>query len=284
MNDRANFIGGSDAGAVLGVSPWSTPYQTWLHKGPNAQQELIDPEREKLFRRGKRLEPVVLEMLLDEYPGLALLKRNARYADQEHGFLAAEIDAEVSFEDEVTNIEIKTVSPFAASEWGMQGTDEIPLAYAAQVLHGLMVTRRKLCIVAALIGADDLRIHNVVFDAEFVATMREREVQFWRDNVLAGVAPDPITTRDLRLRYPRDSGAEIEATTEIVDIVTTLGSLKTEQGTLHKRIEAQENAVKSYMGDAATLRHNGATLGTWKLQQRKAYAVEAGEFRVLRIK
>lgn len=285
MSDRSTFIGSSDAPAVLGVSSWSTPYQVWLRKGENAQPEVFDAVREKYFKRGKRLEPVVVEMLLDEYPGLKLLRRNERYADKELPFLATEIDAEVSDPDgELINIEIKTVHASQASQWGEEGTDEIPIAYAAQCMHGLMVTGRELSLVAALIGADDLRVYKVVRDPEFIVTMREREVAFWQENVLAGVPPDPLTLIDLKFRYPRDSGKEIEANESIADLAAALAKSKSDFSKMNKAIEEGERTIQTYMKDASVLTYQGRTLATWRLQSRKAYPVEASEFRVLRVK
>jgi putative phage-type endonuclease len=284
-NDRSKFIGSSDAPAVLGVSSWSTPYQVWLRKGEHAQPEVFDAVREKYFKRGKRLEPVVVEMLLDEYPGLTLLRRNERYADKELPFLATEIDAEVSDPDgELINVEIKTVHASQAREWGEEGTDEIPIAYAAQCMHGLMVTGRELSLVAALIGADDLRVYKVMRDPEFIVTMREREVAFWQENVLAGVPPDPMTHLDLKLRYPRDSGKEIEANESIADLAAALAKSKGDFSAMDKAIKEGERTIQTYMKDASVLTYKERVLATWRLQSRKAYPVEASEFRVLRIK
>ncbi|MBK8117555.1 MAG: YqaJ viral recombinase family protein [Candidatus Accumulibacter sp.] len=104
-------------------------------------------EKQRLFDRGHRWEPVVVEMLVDELldrgHDVQIIDRNARYQDPEFPFLACELDLELLIDGEEHNAEIKTVSPFAAKAWGEQDTDEIPLYYAAQVMHGLMVKPRK---------------------------------------------------------------------------------------------------------------------------------------------
>ncbi|MFU1925134.1 YqaJ viral recombinase family protein, partial [Klebsiella pneumoniae] len=73
---------------------------------------------------------------------LKIIGRGNRYRDQQHDFMAAEIDAEAASGE---NIEIKTVSPFKAKEWGEVQTDAIPVHYTAQAMHGLMVTGRQVC-------------------------------------------------------------------------------------------------------------------------------------------
>ena len=161
QHDRTAFIGGSDVAAILGVSPWKSPFQLYQEK-IGAFCEEITREKQRLFDRGHRWEPVVVEMLVDELldrgHDVQVIDRNARYQDPEFPFLACELDLELLIDGEEHNAEIKTVSPFAAKAWGEQDTDEIPLYYAAQVMHGLMVKPRKRAIVAALIGVDDLRL------------------------------------------------------------------------------------------------------------------------------
>lgn len=284
INDRRLYLGGSDAAAVLGLSPWMTPYQLWRSKVAPLE-EVPDPKREKLFARGKRLEPLVLDMLCDEL-GLVIppITRNVRHADFEHPFLCCEIDAEPTIDGRVTNVEIKTVSAFAADGWGEQGTDEIPLHYAIQVLHGQMVTARERTIVAAFIGGDDLRIYEIKGDAGLIAQIRAREIKFWTENVEGGIAPDPVTAEDLKIRYPKDSGDPVEATEEIAFATVNLAMEKKEASALKKTIQERENKIKAFLKDAPALTYHGKTIATWKLQSREAFQVEAGEFRVLRIK
>src|SRR3990172_11402620 len=68
--DRKTYIGGSDAAAILGVSPWATPLKTYYQKiGDTLPEDMIDdPARERLFKRGKLMEPVIIEMLIDSHP------------------------------------------------------------------------------------------------------------------------------------------------------------------------------------------------------------------------
>ena len=137
--DRRTYIGGSDTAAILGVSPWKSKFTLYQEKIGEWQQE-ITPEKERIFARGKRWEPIVIEMLIDELEDrghdVQVAGRNNRIKDSEHDFLAAEIDLELIVDGELINGEVKTVHPFASKDWGEQGTDEIPLYYTAQVLHG----------------------------------------------------------------------------------------------------------------------------------------------------
>lgn len=264
--NRSSFIGGSDIAAILGISKWKTSYQLWLEKTGQADDEPIDEARERVFARGKRLEPVVLEMLADE-TGLEITARNQRYVDAALPYLACEIDAEAGN----TNIEIKTVHPFAARDWGEQGTDEIPVWYTAQVMHGMAITKRRECIVAALIGADDLRIHRVEYDEEAAELCRDSAREFWETNVIGMIAPSPENLDDVRRMFARDNGTEIVAPHDIAGSVLRLIGIAQQIKQLEAEADDHKARIQSLMGDASTLvGSDGKKLATWKLQKRSS--------------
>ena len=266
QHDRTAFIGGSDVAAILGVSPWKSPFQLYQEK-IGAFCEEITREKQRLFDRGHRWEPVVVEMLVDEllYRGhdVQIIDRNARYQDPEFPFLACELDLELLIDGEEHNAEIKTVSPFAAKAWGEQDTDEIPLYYAAQVMHGLMVKPRKRAIVAALIGVDDLRLHQIDRDEETIAAIRAKEVEFWR-RVQERDAPEPTTADDVKWLYARDGGIVMEADEELVRLCEEIRQGKDIAKQCDARIEMLSTRLKCAMGHASTLVYQGQKLAPWK--------------------
>jgi len=264
--DRTGFIGGSDVAAILGVSPWKSPLQLYLEKTGEYREE-ITPERQRIFDRGHRWEPVVVDMLADELSdhgyAVEVVARNARYQDAEHPFLAAEIDLELLVDGERMNGEIKTVHPFAAKAWGEPGTDEIPIYYAAQVMHGLMVRPRERAIVAALIGVDDLRIHWVDRDDETIAAIRARELEFWQ-RLQDGNPPPPETDADVKWLYRTDTGEAMEADAELLELCSELARAKAAAKTWDNSVEVLAQRIKLRMGHAATLLHRDQVLATWK--------------------
>jgi putative phage-type endonuclease len=290
--DRTGFLGSSDSAAILGVSPYKTPLALYLEKTGEG-----DPEDEnrnlEAKKRGKRLEPYICDMLEEE--GIKLAARNVQYWDAEHPFLGAQIDAETV---DGRNVEIKTVHPFASKDWGAELTDSIPLHYTAQAMHGLMVSKREQTVFAVLIG-DDLRIYKVDADYETIAGMREREVKFWNENVLAKVPPPAINSSDVLRVFAKDLGTMVEASEEVAHIVRELKDLKRDAKSLEREITEHEEAVKLAMGGAATLTYQSAILATWNAQTSRihdaaAFATAApglvelfkrdNTFRVLRIK
>jgi len=264
--DRTRFIGGSDVAAILGVSPWKSPFRLYQEK-TGAYVEEITLAKQRIFDRGHRWEPVVVEMLIDELQDrghdVQIIARNARYLDRYFPYLACELDLELRIDGEEHNAEIKTVHPFAAKDWGEQDTDEIPIYYAAQVMHGLMVKPRRRSIVAALIGVDDLRVHQIERDEETIAAIRAKEVEFWR-RVQERDAPPPETSDDVKWLYAKDCGIVMEADDDLQAQVTHLAGLKAEAKRIESAAEAAATRIKCAMGHASTLIYQGRKIASWK--------------------
>lgn len=268
--NRLGFIGGSDVAAILGVSPWKSPHELWLQKTGRAPREEVTPEQQKRFDRGHRLEPVVLEMLLDrlrdEGREVELLRTNERYIDAEYPFMACEIDFELMLDGEHVNGDCKTVHPFAAKKWGEEGTDEVPIEYAAQFMHGLGITGRDRCIVATLIGMDDLLIYEVQRDQETIDGIRGRVAQYWNECVIADVPPDPIDFDDAKAIYAKAAGTKIEATSEVRDAVFNLAEIKAKLKSFEETEKELSFRIADFMRPHSILTFGGHEIATWKNQ------------------
>ena len=265
--DRKTYLGGSDVAAILGVSPWMSPFMLYQKK-IGAFIEEITPAKQKIFERGHRWEPIVVEMMVDELRerghDVEIIARNARYQDPEFPFLAAEIDVELMIDGEEVNGEAKTVNPFALKDWGDEDSDEIPIYYAAQVMHGLMIKPRRKAIIAALTGFDDKpRIHWVERDEEIITGIRARETAFWQ-RIIDRNAPDPETIEDVKWLYRTDNGSVIEADYDLAFLCNKLRNLKEDAKNLDSNIELLATQIKAAMGDAAILIYRGKPLATWK--------------------
>ncbi|HET7663863.1 MAG TPA: YqaJ viral recombinase family protein [Rhodanobacteraceae bacterium] len=288
-HDR-RYIGGGNIAGILGVSPYKTPLQEYLTIVGEAEPP--DADRLRFYARRKALEPFAVELFLAEVKGREVGRVNHRYVDPEYAFIKAEIDAETDSEE---NIEIKSVHPLAAKDWGPAGGDEIPVYVTAQAMHGLMVTGRRVCYPVAMIGFDDFRMYRVERDDETIAAMREREVAFWREHVECLQPPEPTTSEDVQRLFDHDNGEPIEATPEILDLLDEYRQAKAAA----KHADALAERIKVFMGPATTLTADGAPLMTWKTQtahrfDQKAFAAaepalfeqfkHASTSRVLRLK
>ena len=266
-HDRSKYLGGSDIAAVLGISPWKTPLDLW--------QDKIKPRSDRpykqVFTRGIRWESVVAEMLVERLQAdghtVEIIGTNNRYRDQEHPFMAAEIDFEIKLdgEDEITNVELKTVHPFKMKEWGQSDSDNMPTHYTAQCMWGLGVTKRNRSILAALFGADELRAYPVERDEETVQALRQRGYDFWTQHVMTGIAPEPITIADTDKLFQDEAEQPLSADPNLAEWLMRMRFVKAEIKAREAEAEALEFQIRKAMGNAPQiLMPNGKTACEWK--------------------
>jgi putative phage-type endonuclease len=281
--DRSKFLGGSDAAAVMGLSPWSTPVELWQEKTGRSRKDPEDPIRQKMMARGHRLEPFIRDMTIDKLRDMGLevdlVTWNERYIDPECPFLSCEIDFEllitgtttingerVDFDAERVNCDAKSVTGFARKKWGLEDTEDVPIEYAAQFMHGLMVTGRRHCLVAALRSFDDVDIYWTVRDDETIAAMRPRLVEFWTQHVLTDVPPDPMRFDDIKALFPLDNGLAIEATEDIAEKVSQLREVRSRIKEFEEAEEALKFEIAEFISPHSRLTFGGTDLMTWKGQ------------------
>lgn len=268
MSDRTKYIGGSDIAAILGISPWRTAVDLWLDKTTPPRGD----ETSRVKRRGSRLEPYIADMIIEEH-GLPLVARNRRYIDPKVPYFAAEIDAETAD----ANVEIKTVHPFKANDWGQADTDELPIHYVAQAQWGLGVTGRTLCHVFPLIG-DDLRHYRVERDDETIQALRDKAADFWTKYVEPKVRPPldfstGLTNDTLRRLYPGTDGTTIVASAMHEHWRAVLQTATDARDKYEGVIEGARMHLLSEMGNAAVLRFDDGKAFRRKLVSKKAYDV-----------
>ena len=281
--DRSKFLGGSDAAAVMGLSPWATPVELWQQKTGRAPKEAPDPIRQRMLERGHKLEPLIREMAIQTLQDLRLqvelVAVNKRYQDEQHPFLACAIDFELLLTGEMevggkvyqfnrthVNADAKSVGSFARKKWGEINTEDVPIEYAAQFMHGLGITGRPACLVAALRSFDDVDIFWTLRDDETIAGMREKLVSFWVDHVLTGVAPDPFTFSDIKALFPLDNGQAIEATPEIFEKVQQHAQIKARIREFEEAEEELKFEIGDFISPNARLTFEGRDICTWKGQ------------------
>lgn len=283
QRDRSKFLGGSDAAAVMGLSPYATPVELWQQKTGRKPKPEPDAAQRKRFERGHKLEPFIRDMVIERLQAegleVELVACNEVYNDPEHPFLACEVDFElkltgtmpigmdiVEFRGEHVNADAKSVTGFARKKWGVEHTEDVPIEYAAQFMHGLMVTGRRYCLVAALRSFDDVNIYWTVRDDETIAGMRPKLVSFWIDHVQADVPPDPLVFDDIKALFPLDDGQAVEADPEIAEKVEQLRTIKSQISEWEKAEEALKFEVAEFISPHARLTFKGQDIATWKGQ------------------
>ena len=257
--DRTKFLGASEAGAVLGLSPYRSPLRVWQEK-----VGLITPDPPGIpMRAGNALESLVLDLFQEE-TGKVVGDRQAEFEDEEYPFLKCHVDG---LADSGEIVEAKTTG--SDKGWGEPGTDQIPQVYLAQVTVQMYLAGLRIAYVPVLIGREDFRIYKVERDEELEKMVLPRLVKFWTENVEKNVAPPPVTLSDLYESFPRHEARQVEASEEVVRAVRGLARVKEEIKALESLKEAHEKVILEAMGSADELVHEGKVLATWRTQTSK---------------
>jgi len=269
--DRAKFIGGSDIGAILGLSRFRTPLQVWQEK---VGQQLAKPDSMPL-RFGSFAEDFVAQ----EYTratGNEVVTHLDPFIHPQYPFLSGHIDRFVSPKESspindggklnfTTLLECKTANPFAKDEWGEPGTDEVPMSYLVQCAWYMLLTGCTRSDLAVLFSNADFRIYSISKDHQLENLLLEKAVAFWEQYVLTNTPPPPIDEADCKLLYSQSKTSKrVEADLEIIHLVHELTDLHKQVQNSEDRISQIKQAVMSHMQDADTLSFNGNVLATWK--------------------
>ena len=252
LEERKKGLGGSDAGAILGLSKWKTPYQVWLDKtnrGPLTEDSSV-------MEWGRRLEPVIRQKYCDLTGRSVFVPgKDKILAHPKIEWMLASLDGVV---DSRRVFEAKTAR--FADGWGEPGTDEIPDVYQIQVQHYMAVTGFDVADVAVLIGGSDFRLYEVPKDNELIEMIIEKEAIFWR-MVKKNIQPDPQTLADLKLKFGTKSEAKkVQATPQAKEAHERLCHIKA----LSKEEDACKAIIMELLGEADTLIDGNETLVTWK--------------------
>ena len=178
---RQSGIGGSDAGAVCGVHPYSSAMKVFQDK-TSGQTEEQDNEA---VRIGHDLEDYAARRFM-EATGLKVRKSNFMYRSREHPFMIADVDRFVVGED--AGLECKTASAYHADKWA---DGKIPLHYLLQCYHYMAVTGKRTWYIAAVILGREFTCRRLEWDDELIHSLIAIEDDFWNNHVVKGVIPPP---------------------------------------------------------------------------------------------
>lgn len=171
---RKSGIGGSDAGAICGVNPFSNAMKVFKDK----TSEEIEEQDNEAIRIGHDLEDYVAQRFM-EATGLKVRKSNFMYRSKEHPFMIADVDRLVVGED--AGLECKTASAYNADKWA---DGDIPLHYVMQCYHYMAVTGKKVWYIAAVILGMEFTYRRLEWDDALIERLISIEDNFWNNHVL----------------------------------------------------------------------------------------------------
>ena len=264
--DRSKYIGGSDIGAILGLSRFRSPLEVWMEK--------TGKEVKKLDSLPLRFGSFAESFVASEYSrstGFDLIHDESIYVHPEYSFMSAHIDRFV-LEDSSSSsssptriLECKTANPFSLGDWGEVGTDQVPLSYLCQCLWYMAITDLNRIDLAVLFGNADFRIYEISRDLELESTILQKANFFWNEYVLKDVPPPAQSEADCQTLFSKgDPAKSVEAHSETLELRKRLALLNSEIDTREDEISAIKQNIMNQMGAAETLTYQGKVIATWR--------------------
>ncbi|ENU86157.1 YqaJ viral recombinase family protein [Acinetobacter sp. CIP 102129] len=273
---RKKGIGGSDVAAILGFSPYKSPYQLWLDKTDRSERKesqnesahfgnLLEDVVAKEFSRraGVKVQRVTQQLFLEEHPWAL--------GNIDRAVINPDIAGNVRFKDGALTtdrlLECKTASEYMSKLFGEEGSDQVPDYYLTQCLWYLLITGCKVIDLAVLIGGNKFRMYRIERDEDLIQSIFNQVKAFWFNHVIADVPPDPTCFDDVLHRWSNHVvGKQVEADFEHIklaeELITVQGRLKADK--------AREDEIKlkivSTMQDAEMMISQGKSICTYKEQ------------------
>ena len=262
--DRTKYIGGSDIGAILGLSKYQSALDVWMEK--------TGKEIKSLDSLPLRFGSFAEEFVASEYArhtGLELIHDKSIYLHSQYTFMSAHIDRFVHGDGiamaPTKILECKTANPFAQSDWGDVGSDQVPMSYLCQCAWYQAITGIDEADLAVLFGNSDFRIYQIQRDKELEDLLLDKATTFWDEYVLKDIPPPPQSEADYQALFKRGNAEQsIEANLETVKQIARLHLLNAEISTKEDEISVIKQHVMGQLENAELLTYQNQILATWK--------------------
>lgn len=253
LKARTRGIGGSDVGAICGVSPFTSARQIYLNKTGQFQDSLHpnDAAKERMHF-GHMLEPIVA----DEYAqrtGNKIVSVNATLVHKDYPWALANVDRLIVDDDgrPIGILECKTTSEYMNDEWE---SGDILMSYIYQLNWYLWILGLEKGAFACLVGGNKFYYYDVFRNDELLEnTIIPAAKSFWYDNVLALKEPE-LQATDTEFANNKYStvvkNSEITLTDDDTnELARTVFDCKTKIKELEKIMTEAQNRIKDRLQD-----------------------------------
>ena len=256
---RKSGIGGSDIGAIMGLSSFRSPYDVYLSKVSDDDEDVTNDAIEW----GNRLEAAIItkydESLIGEWREQRDTKRHP-----DHEWAIANVDCVVCSDDGIQRIlEIKTANAFTADKWA----DSVPPAYFAQCQWYMWIYGVNHADLAVLIGGSDYRVYPIPRDEDFISMMVAQAEDFWRC-VVERIPPQVSTVEAAAKKYPAPTVESKEADNVALDAIVQIKQLTEQANEIDRQLKEKKAVLMDFIGEAEAVTFLGEPYATWKPQER----------------
>ena len=275
LAERRKGIGASEIAAVMGISPWESPFSLYWRK-VNGWSYAASAQMEW----GTRLEDAIAQKYAHEHGDDWLVRPAGLMVGPEPWILGTPdrlLDTAIPGIGICGVLELKTAH--SADEWGEPGTDDIPVYYRAQVQWLMLVVGVDWAHVAVLIRGSDYREYEVLRDETDIAAMVDAGREFMA-RIESSDPPDidshSATLATLKRLHPDLEDAEVEVDSDVAANFLTAVEMVRQAEQLKQSAEIQ---LRAAMGPAKRAVCGGERVAsrsiyTVKESVRRAYTVD----------
>lgn len=241
---RRNGIGGSEASAIMGLNPYSSPLHVYMDKIGKGKEE----EPNEAMIQGTDLEGYVAERFTRD-TGMKVRKVNRILQHPEYPWMLANIDREVVGLN--AGLECKTTSPFSKFKFD---DGEINPHYYWQSMHYMAVTGAERWFVAVLVLGKAFHVFEIKRDESAIQRLFEAEMAFWENNVIPKIPPLPTGNEAddeaIAAIYPVGDDDEEEAAdvSDLENILNLRDLTMKRRDELDAEIKEYDQQIKMAMG------------------------------------
>jgi putative phage-type endonuclease len=278
--ERRKRCGATDVAAILGLSPYTTPWEVSMEK-----RGLLEPDKgSKATDAGTRFEAPLVDYAEED---LGPLRRNVVAWAKDVGFpLASSLEAQVA----ATNVpvECKTsglVGP-VWGHWGPPDTDEVPPTYLVQVTVQMLCTGTDMAYLYALLGGRGIIRYQVMRDESVMRHIVDYCRDWWDRCVVQGKEPErtEAITLDVVKRLRREPNKTITFDQETTNLVAAWEATKATKREAEIGVDKLQAEILLRLGDAEAAAMADGREFTFMSQVRKGYTVADGTMRVARVR
>lgn len=263
LDYRRGGIGGSDAGAIAGLSKYSSAFSVYCDK-LNLVPEKEDSEA---MRQGRDFEEYVARRFM-EAEGKKVQRFGWLIRSKKYPWAIADIDRVIAGENAI--LECKTTSVMNKTDFE---NGDIPPYWYCQCQHYLAVTGCDVCYLTVIILGRGYHCFKIDRNEEDIAALMSLEREFWENNVLAHKEPLPDGTERAgdvigQLYARSDSEAQIVDLTPYGESLDEYATLDKQISELSARKEAIKQELQLCLKEAERGQYGGYAV-SWKTQESK---------------
>lgn len=183
---RGKGLGASDAPAVMGVSPWTTPFELWTYKTGLCTPPEPHPAAVAAMRRGQELEPLA-RALAEKALGQPMPSVSGEH--DVYPFIRASLDGLSADGKLLLEIKCPGKEDHAKAVKG-----KVPDKYYPQLQQQFLVSGAEVGVYYSWDGksAEGVAI-EVLPDGQYIEALERSLIAFWR-RVELGMAPNATRT------------------------------------------------------------------------------------------